>query len=362
MKMKLAVTTLLLSCAAAAQVNFNTELTLELERLQAVSRISTTADDPGADATCKRKYRELLNKRVIKVSYGLGYGDSTPGNLVWDDLSFNALYRHLRLPCGPGVTVCGFTPDRRDPRLLRKLVRNLTGGNDHIVEIRLTKPSLSRDNTSNTTGTNLAFQTLTCAGATTKFMREVEEGADLVFYNGHSRNGGGPDFCPARLTADSKHVDYPWYQANRPGISMLTNSLRKAIANGQPNNVVGMFSCSSQLHFERRLRAAAPNAGLILTKRLLSFKETLLDSFAALDGILAQRCGDGFEVSFGHRNATRWVNMFSTPARRRDKSIDRATEARATMEFLKAQAELTESLAAEASGSLIEGYEPVTEP
>ena len=54
------------------------------------------------------------------------------------------------------------------------------------------------------------------------------------------------------------------------------------------------------------------------------------------------------------------MNMFSAPARPRNKSqiVSRVAE---ELAFSRSKAELDASLAAEAAGTLVEGYEPVAE-
>lgn len=47
-----------------------------------------------------------------------------------------------------------------------------------------------------------------------------------------------------------------------------------------------------------------------VTKRVSTFHEVNMDTYTALDGVLAQRCAEGFELSFGERGAANWKNMF----------------------------------------------------
>lgn len=297
-----------LVATSAFAVNFNTELDQEISRLQAIR--SATSGDLNAPKNCKRKYANLFNKRVIKISYGFGYGDSSPGDLIWDHYSYNAFMRKIKMPCPYGVTLCGFTASKKDPNLLRKIVSAPTDENNYMIELRITKSSIGAKHSENMSiPFNIMRQMTSCVAATNKFMKEIEDGADVVIYNGHSRNGGGPDFCPPVRKEDA-HVNYDYYRSKRPGITLMTEAMKKAVDSGKPNKVVGMFSCASQLHFYNRLMAVNNKAGYILTSRNATFTEVTLDSFAALDGILAQRCEDGFEESFAYRNRALWRNMF----------------------------------------------------
>lgn len=293
---------------AASAVNFHAALNQEISRLQELR--SSTSTDRNVDPSCKRQYANLYNKKLIKTSFGFGYGDSENSDVVWDNFTYLAFKRRLLMPCPHGVTLCGFRADGRDPDLLRKIAFAPTDENNYMIELRLTRGSIGGNHTQNMSTPQLAKQMAHCAMATNKFMKEVADGADVVIYNGHSRNGGGPDFCPGIRLANN-HVNYPYYQSRRPGITALTKAMSEAKKKGVANKVVGMFSCSSQLHFYKPMMAVNNKAGYILTSRIANFLEMQLDSFAALDGILAQRCNDGFEESFGHRRATLWKNMFS---------------------------------------------------
>ena len=66
-----------------------------------------------------------------------------------------------------------------------------------MMTIRITRPSLSWNSKENTNVNNLAKQQIACKAAKEKFMGEIAAGADVAFYIGHSRDGGGPDFCSA---------------------------------------------------------------------------------------------------------------------------------------------------------------------
>lgn len=304
---------LLVGTSAFAQVEgpFGRILDDEMIRIETADRISSTATDRSAAPGCKNRYRDLYSKKVIRISYAFGYADTLPGKTVLDYFSYNAFMARLTRPCKAGVNFCGFKADKSNPNLLRKVQMGPTGEQNYLVELRITKGSLSWDDEKNRSPENIERQMRHCQAMTDKFFGEVAAGADIVIYNGHSRNGGGPDFCPAIKNKQNK-VNYPWYQANRPGITKLTQAMSAAKAKGTPNKIVGMFSCSSQLHFLNRFAAVNKDAGYFLTKRNATFHDVALESFAAVDGLLAQRCIEGFQETFGTRpDSTVMVNMFS---------------------------------------------------
>lgn len=280
----------------------------EINRLRTVNTTSARYSDLNAPKSCKEKYKALYHKGKLKIVYGFGYGDTDSGWVI-DYSTYRVLRSRLLQKCGPDTYLCGFIADKKDPDLLRKAEQDSTGESNYLVEIKLIHGSLTANDAFNVSPEKIEEQKAYCKNATDSFFYEVAKGADIVVYNGHSRDGGGPDFCPPVRRGDH-HVNYDWYQKNRPGIGALTNAMKLAKESGNPNSVVGMFSCSSQLHFLKRLSVANDKSGLILTSRISTFEEMMRDSFAALDSILAQRCAEGFEKSFDTRGTAHWFNMF----------------------------------------------------
>lgn len=288
---------------------FGAEIDQEIQRLEDVTLRSSTSGDENATEGCKERYARFYNKKILKISLGFGYGDGTPGDLVWDPYSYYSTVKRLVRPCASGVNLCGFTRDKHDPDLLRKIAFAPTDENNYLIELRLTHASLTPSHAVNMSVQNMPFQMLRCQMATAKFFGEVANGADVVIYTGHSRDGGGPDFCPP-VKSSNNHVNYSFYKKQKPGIKLLLESMQTAVDKGQANQVVGLFSCSSQLHFLKKMARVNKEAGYIVTKRMATFDENIMDAFGALDGILAQRCSEGFELSFGPRNSSTWRNMF----------------------------------------------------
>jgi hypothetical protein len=118
------------------------------------------------------------------------------------------------------------------------------------------------------------------------------QSADAVFYNGHSRDGGGPDFSPPRL-GPGKHPDYNWYKENRKGLAEMTSALSQAKAGPK---IIGMFSCASNLLFSKRILGAKKNLGLISNEKLLYYSDALQNSLDALSALLAMKCQHDFEA------------------------------------------------------------------
>lgn len=280
----------------------------EINRLKAVNMRSLRYSDANAPKSCRDRYKSIYNKRAIRIVYAFGYGDAGNDHVL-DHYSYTALRSRLLRPCQPDIYLCGFRADKNDKDLLRKAEQDSTGENNYLIELKLVKGSLSGNDRFNTLPENSAAQKAVCESATRTFLSEVASGADFVVYNGHSRDGGGPDFCPPVRKRDH-HVNYSWYQKNRPGLNGLATAMKTAVDNGNANKVVGLFSCSSQKHFLNRLMSVNNKAGYVVTGRLATFDEMMRDSYAALDSLIAQRCEDGFRQSFDSRGAAHFKNMF----------------------------------------------------
>lgn len=297
-----------LSSVTFAQNTFDRLIDQEKELLSRVNQTSIRSTDKYAPSTCKNKYRDLFSKRKIRILLALGYAD-TGNDTVLDYLSHAAFKRKLTEPCGPDNYSCGFRPSKNEPDLLIKAESDPTGERNHLIEIKLIRGSVTGSDSKNVSKEMRETQNAFCEATTIKFFSEVASGTDVIIYSGHSRNGGGPDFCPPNRKAD-QHVNYPWYEKNRPGMETMLGAMKMSVNAGKPNKVIAMLSCSSHKHFYKDLMAVNSKAGYLLTKRLATFAEVTRDAYATLDSLLSQRCEDGFKMSFDDRGATAWKNMF----------------------------------------------------
>lgn len=293
---------------AFAQNTFDRLIDQEKDLLSRVNLTSIRSSDKYAPASCKAKYKDLFSKRKVRILLALGYAD-TGSDTVLDFLSHGAFKRKLMEPCSADHYSCGFRPSKKEPDLLVKAESDPTGENNYLIEVKLIRGSYTASESRNVSPEIIETQKAYCEATTIKFFSEVASGTDVIIYSGHSRNGGGPDFCPPNRKSDN-HVNYPWYEKNRPGMQTMLGAMKMAVNSGNPNKVVAMLSCSSQKHFYKDLMQVNPKAGYLLTKRLATFAEVTRDAYATLDSLLSQRCEDGFKMSFDDRGATAWNNMF----------------------------------------------------
>jgi len=249
---------------------------------------------------CENVYAKAMDKGVLDIRYALGYFDDTTGeerihNGVNYGLSpsldievFNSLRKELTSPCRTKtMRVCGF--EQNGEPLTGKVVlqKNINlHGKKTLVRITLTQASATPNFEQNKGIASDRQQILTAQSEENFF--EGLKSADIVLYNGHSRNGGGPDFNPPRLMSNL-HVDYKgYYEKKRPGILRVMASLKE---NPDKEIILGLFSCYSKKHFYDTFMKANPIQRLILSADTIDYFDTLKASIGYLEGFLRGSCG-----------------------------------------------------------------------
>lgn len=276
---------LILLSISAYKAFAGTDYRVEAEnRLAQLLTIDTNTATNNPTPNCLARYQNLYKDSVLNVALAFGYWDNSPDEYVFDQWIANGLRFALIAPCTQGRLVCGFT------RTGDMFTKTVTGpdGKKNTFKISLTQGSLTVRNDDNTTKFR-AQQYAKCEEATNKFFREVSRGSEVVMYIGHARNGGGPDLCPP-VREENKHVNYPWYEKNRPGFNRLLSSMAEAKAAGHPNQVVGLYSCYSKKHFYRELNALNPDAGYLLTSNEITSTDALASVVTTLDALIGQKC------------------------------------------------------------------------
>ena len=167
----------------------------------------------------------------LKINIAIGYIDQIPGDQVVDGLYYSRLKNNLLRECSEEEILCGFTQVSGE-----LFLKNGT-------TIRLISSSVSSSNQYNIQSGD---QKVKSAYAQKAFVEMIQDG-DVVFYFGHSRKGGGPDFSPPMLTKDGK-VDYGIYQKKKAGIGLLKQTL-----SGSKVDLLGLYACDSEKNFASEL-------------------------------------------------------------------------------------------------------------
>lgn len=239
-----------------------------------------------ASGRCRQQWQKILADGKLEIFIGLGYSDALLAGRVLanDTLYRNILIQHLQAPCQlANYFLCGFSP--LNPNLWGKQQGKITIYL-HVFDSSVT--IVDQDNRS----IYAQEQEQKSQWAWTYFLHGISQ-ADVVFYQGHSRAGGGPDFFPPKLLPDLE-VDYSWYLQQKTGI---TRTLAALQAEGRQVQMLGLFSCDSLRHFKNALQVAAQDVTQILTLDLVEQEWVQIAMVGALNAILGGQCAAAVEKS-----------------------------------------------------------------
>lgn len=248
--------------------------------------------------TCSPMYQRMLKDDVLDIRYALGYfDDSTGEQRIFDGMNwglspslditiYEAMIKTLTSRCTGNLRVCGFDMQGvpENGRLVFHKHMNLHG-RPVIVRITMTQASASEYFEQNK-GALADRQKALTSQSEENFFGGLKI-ADIIFYNGHSRNGGGPDFNPPILNSHMKTNYKGYYEVQRPGIKRTMASL----AQNSEEPVVGFFSCYARLHFLKTFMNANPNQKVILSSDTIDYFDAFEGSLGYLEGLLRGSCG-----------------------------------------------------------------------
>lgn len=258
---------------------------------------------PQERFACEQNYRKVLNRGRIDIRLAFGYMDISEGvDYVFGSENFGnagsidifgheAMRRVLTGPCKGQMRACGFQVHPQEPDFLWKTVTGPAGEQVTAV-IQLNRASASPYYLENK-GILSSLQAELTERAERNFFGGIGS-VDAVFYMGHARNGGGPDFNPPILKKDG-HVNYSgYYMKKKPGFNRLLSALRSA---AEKPMLVSLGACLSEHHFGKSLKAAAPETGLLLTDstELANYDDIVQGALASVDSLLRMQCRTGFQ-------------------------------------------------------------------
>jgi hypothetical protein len=231
---------------------------------------------------CESVLNRVFRRPVVDVRIVFGYKDARPARFVGDRYERLALLATLLGHCQGDRFDCGFHRSRSDADLL---IKKVWGPDRRIyrVEVRLVNSSVGPDDDENRTD---SWQRWQSDYAQSQFLEGLKD-ADVVFYNGHSRDGGGPDFSPPMLRADH-HVFYLAYQNQRLGVRNMSRALAESKS---PPAVVGLFSCVSNNLVSPAIKRKKKTRW-ITTRHLVYYADALDSMRDSLSNLLGLRCMD----------------------------------------------------------------------
>lgn len=293
-------------------VNLGNNYLRSLGRLNTdrVDRLPTSQKDQ-----CVHRYSKILKDGVIDIRILLGYFDWTTGSEILkngtnygyspsiDPGAFQALRKIITGRCPGEAEFCGFEQVAGNAYRFTKKVTVL--GKPYQAKIDIYYASVSEYLSANL-GRYSSEQKSRSQTALAQFKSALQN-ADAVFYFGHSRNGGGPDFNPPLFIKGTNKVNYSgYYKPHQPGFKALLSALEN---NSRQPSILGMMSCDSRDHFLPRVRKAAPQMGVVSSLNVLAVDGVYTAMIGATDAILRGQCARGFlaslrQTNFNEKNIT----------------------------------------------------------
>jgi len=120
-------------------------------------------------------------------------------------------------------------------------------------------------------------QQLICSNDSLQFMQKAAAEAEVMYYIGHSRGGGGPDTFPPKTrkgTSENRQpVDFNYYGSNQPGLASLSSYFG---SNKDNPKFIALTGCLSDKHFHnwlaKRLAGNTFPTSVLLSTRLTRSK------------------------------------------------------------------------------------------
>ena len=166
-----------------------------------------------------------IESKNFDVRVFFGYKDTRPARFVADRYEAAVFSEILTMSCANGREDCDFKKvdtDHYEGILLTKAI-NSHNKKQTTVNVRIWTSSVGADDSENRKN---PFQKWRSEYVKDQFIHALKK-ADVIFYNGHSRAGGGPDFSAPLLTSKN-HVNYLNYQKNKPGFQLITKTLAQS--------------------------------------------------------------------------------------------------------------------------------------
>lgn len=222
---------------------------------------------------CAHRYLPLHERPVSEIRVVFGYKDTRPMRYVGD--------RYERIAFSERLKTLGFVMDAEDADLF-----TLTTP-DKVWRLRLAHSSVGPDDDANRKD---SFQPWQSSHASRLFYDGINE-STILLYDGHSRDGGGPDFGPPKITS-SRHIDYYWYRVQQPGLLRLQQVLAEAKT---PTKVLGLFSCASDAFFSETVRKAQPGMALVSSRELIYHSDAMKNLEGLIRAVVGNFCSPAFE-------------------------------------------------------------------
>ncbi len=245
-------------------------------------RSSSPAQNGG---TCSQFYHDLYSHDAIKIRMVFGYKDARPARFVGDRHERLAFINSLTAPCKTGQA-CGFVRSPENADLFAKDLQVELGRKVRVM-VWVVNSSVGSDDEENRHDPLQLWRSHYAQAAFESGLSDT----DILFYDGHSRFGGGPDFAPPHLNSKGE-VDPAYYTNVRPGVQRLNEKLQAMNKKGAKKSklkLLGLYSCSSSQHFTQDVRRYS-NVKMISSSNLVYFSDALDESLKKISQVMERKC------------------------------------------------------------------------
>ncbi len=222
---------------------------------------------------CLDTYKNFYKNDKIDMRIAIGYADSEDiKKPIFDLKVYNSITQQLTSTCKKGLSICGF--QKKSEGIFVKIIKD-PFGKDKEVTLRVSSPSTDKN-------------------VEAMFLDGIKK-SDALFYIGHARGGGGPDFEKAKRLSNGKK-DYDYYKTKRPGIKKLLSALQERKKHtSNPLPFLGLAACSSDKLFAAEIKKISPSSTLMTMSDTSTWLDDVGATMGALNSLLGQRCEVDFQ-------------------------------------------------------------------
>lgn len=232
------------------------------------------AEDKASDG-CRKAYAKLYAKDNVNMSFFVGSMQEDGENQ--DAMVKAEFIGGLVRRCGGGENLCGFARAPDDADIFLKTIVG-PDGKEKKIRLRVMSPHFSERSTEDKDDAQDTY-----SDQVLEKFKEALGSDQVVIFQGHANFGEGPSFGTyAEMSSDSL-------------IQQIRSSKSKP-------DILGMIVCNGEAHYGNKLHAAAPQAGLVLTRQKTLIDDGLRSAKATFDSLLGQKCENHFVEAY--RKAT----------------------------------------------------------
>ena len=226
----------------------------------------------------KNNLAQIKETKTLDVRVFFGYKDARPARFVADRYEKALFIKLLTSPCTVDRFDCDFAPLITDEEsTVTTLIKSydLPNGIRKQITVRIFDSSVGADDDENRKN---PFQKWKSEFIEKEFVTAIHD-ADIIFYNGHSRAGGGPDFSPPKLVANN-HVDYEYYRRHQKGLTLILDTLKQ-----NPDaklKSLSLYSCKSDQLFRNKIARTKKDLKVSGSRQLLYFSDAMNESLGQL--------------------------------------------------------------------------------